>query len=277
MRIVMFTKMLQDKGIADLVELGHHLDLEGWDLCVRPGYPIHPANAGTELAGAVRTFEQNGLSIPMVTGAGDLLYPDHPSAEPTLAAMDEADVRLIKLGYFGFDPDTQDYWAEVDKIRRTFEAWQKLAETYRVRICYHTHSHRCMGLNAAMMAHLMRDFDPRYFGAYLDPGHMVVEGEEFAVGLAIMGDHLQMIGLKDVLQTRVAKDGHGSAATHWVEAGQGMVDWTTVFSNLATAGFDGPMSVHCEFEIPPEGAIAAAKREVAYFKRMRDAALATSS
>ena len=58
MKIVMFTKMLQDKGIAELVELGHHLELEGWDLCVRPGYPINPENAGTELAGAVRTFEE---------------------------------------------------------------------------------------------------------------------------------------------------------------------------------------------------------------------------
>ena len=103
---------------------------------------------------------------------------------------------------------------------------------------------------------------------------MVVEGEEFDVGLAIMGDHLQMIGLKDVLQTRVEKDGHGAAATHWVEAGQGMVDWTTVFSNLAASGFDGPLSVGCEFEIPPEGPIAAAKREVAFFKRARDASVA---
>ena len=115
-------------------------------------------------------LKKNGLSIPMVTGASDLLYPDHASAEPTLAAMDEADVRLIKLGYFGFDPDTQDYWAEVNKIRGAFAAWQKLAETYRVRICYHTHSHRNMGLNAAMMAHLMRDFDPQYFGGISGPG-----------------------------------------------------------------------------------------------------------
>jgi len=274
MKIVMFTKMLRDKSVADLVDLGHEFELDGWDLCIRPGYPINPENAGTELAGAVRTCESEGLSIPMVTGAFDLLLPDHPSAEPTLAAMDAADVRLIKLGYFKFDPEKQDYWSEVDRIQRAFDAWQPLAEKYGVRICYHTHSHRCMGLNASMMAHLMRDRDPRYFGVYLDPGHLVVEGEEFVMGLAIVRSHIRMIGLKDVLKTRAEKDGHGSVSTQWVEAGHGMVDWTTVFSNLAAIGFDGPMSVHCEFENAPDGHINTAKREVAFFKRLRDDVIA---
>ncbi len=271
MKIVMFTKMLQEKSITDLVELGHEFGLEGWDLCVRPGYPVSPENAGKELLGAVRTFEENGLSIPMVTGAFDLLLPSHPSAEPTLAAMDTANVRLIKLGYFKIDPTVQDYWAEVSRVRNALEEWQKLAEKYNVRICYHTHSHRCMGLNASMMAHLLRDFDPQYFGAYLDPGHMVVEGEEFALGLAIMADYLRIVGLKDVLKTRVERNGHGAVQISWVEAGKGMVDWTTVFSDLKRVGFDGPMSVHCEFEHSEEGPVAGAKREVAFFKRVRDA------
>ena len=272
MKIVMFSKSVKDKSIEELIALGHDLGIEGYDLCVRPGYPINPDNAGTQLVEAVRTFQQDGLSIPMVTGNFDLLLPDHPTAEPILAAMDAADVRLIKLGYFNFNPFEQDYWQEVDRVRKAFEGWARLAEKYNVRICYHTHSRGRMGLNAAMLSHLVRGFDPRYIGAYLDPCHLVIEGEEFELGAAIMKDYFCILGLKDALLAREEKHGHGAVAIKWVEAGQGMVNWTGVFSELVRIAFDGPMSIHCEFEIPEDGYMAAVRREVAFFNRVREAA-----
>ena len=42
-------------------------------------------------------------------------------------------------------------------------------------------------------------------------------------------------------------------------------------SDLKRIGFNGPMSVHCEFEISEEGPIAGAKREMAFLKKVRDA------
>ena len=68
-------------------------------------------------------MEQAGLQIGMVTGNFDLLTADHPLAEPLLAAMDSANVRLLKLGYFTFEPQTMDYWEQVDNVRRAFAAW----------------------------------------------------------------------------------------------------------------------------------------------------------
>ena len=93
----------------------------------------------------------------MVTANFDLLTADHPLAEPLLAAMDSADVRLLKLGYFRFDPATMDYWEQVDSVRQAFADWEKLTRAYNVKICYHTHSHYCMGLNAAALMHLLRE------------------------------------------------------------------------------------------------------------------------
>ena len=125
---------------------------------------------------------------------------------------------------------------------------------------------------SAMLSHLVRGFDPRYIGAYLDPCHLVIEGEEFELGAAIMKDYLCILGLKDALLAREEKHGHGAVAIKWVEAGQGMVNWTGVFSELVRIAFDGPMSIHCEFEIPEDGYMAALRREVAFFNRVRDAA-----
>lgn len=278
MRLVVFSKLFKDYSIDGLIKLAGDYGFEGYDLCVRKGYPVNPDNVGKELVPAVARCKEAGLAMPMVTGEGKLLTPDDPTAEVILAAMDKADVRLIKLGYFMFDPLKQDYWKEVEKIKRAFADWQVLGKTYNVKICYHTHSHLCMGLNCAAMAHLVKDFDPNYIGAYIDPGHLVVEGEQFPLGVAMVKEYLSIIGVKDVILRRVEKNEHGGMAPNWVEAGQGMVDWTGVFAELVRLGFHGPISIHCEFKKPTkEEFMNAVKAEIAFFKKKRDEALATKN
>ena len=237
---------------------------------MRPGHPVNPDNAATALPQAQAQMEQAGLQIGMVTGNFDLLTADHPLAEPLLAAMDSANVRLLKLGYFRFEPQTMDYWEQVENVRRAFAAWEKLASIYNVKICYHTHSHYCMGLNAAALMHLLRDFDPAYLGAYLDPGHFAVDGEPFDFGLAMAREHLSILSVKDVLIERVEKNGHGAAKALWVAAGEGIVDWTAVFGELRRIEYDGFLSIHCEYDIDDgEDWFDTFVREVAFFRKMR--------
>jgi len=270
MQLVVFSKMLREKSVGELVELAHEFGVEGYDLAVRPGYPVNPDNVGSARVEAARIFSDNGLSIPMVTASTDLLFPDQDGVEVLLGAMERADVRRLKLGYFKFDPVAQDYWREVDRVRNALAGWEKLANRYGVRICYHTHSNRCMGLNAGMLMHLIRGFDPGCVGAYIDTGHLCVEGEEFAVAAAVVKDHLSMVALKDVLLERVEKSGHGAVQRTVVEAGRGMVDWSAVFAELARLGFAGPVSVHCEFHAEAGELLSAIRREVAFFRRMRE-------
>ena len=270
MKVIVFSKAFREKSLDELIEMAHANGLEGYDLCVRPGYPINPDNGGTELAAAVKRMGKAGLAIPMVTGNFDLLAPDHPTARPMLAAMDKAGVRLLKLGYFSFDPLKQDYWGEVDRIRGLFDGWQKLSREYNVKVCYHTHSRRCMGLNCAAMMHLVNGFDPRHIGAYIDPAHMVIEGEEFAVGVAMVRKYLSIIGLKDALVTRGEVNGHGGESEQFVPAGKGMVNWSAVFDELARVKYDGPVSVHCEYTDLAEPFEEVSKHDIAFFKAQRD-------
>ena len=265
-KLILFSKLFKELKVGELITLAQDTGVDGFDLCVRPGYPINPDNAAVELVKAVRAFRQAGLDIPMVTGNFDLLFPEHPTAVPILSAMDKADVRLIKLGYYFFDPVKQDYWQEVERIRKGFERWAELAKQYNVRICYHTHALRCMGLNGGTLAHLLRGFDPRHIGAYLDTCHLSVEGEEFAYAAAIMKDYLSIIGLKDVLIIREETNGHGRKGTRMVPAGEGVVDFTTVFADLSRLNFQGPLSVHCEFEAKGEQLMPLVKREIGFFR-----------
>ena len=273
MKLILFSKMLKEKSVEELAVLANELGLDGYDMAVRPEYPVNPDNAATALPAAAAVMRSHGVDIPMLTGNFDLLTVDHPTAELILGAMGEAGVGLVKLGYFKFDPGKMDYWKEVDECRKALDGWSKLAEKHQVKVCYHTHSNRCMGLNAGMLAHMIHGLDSKYIGAYLDTGHLVAEGEEWAVAVAIVREYLSVVSLKDFLLHRVVKEGHGSMKRDVVEAGQGMVDWTAVFEELKRIGFDGPGSIHCEFHLEEaDDFLSAVRREVAFFSEMRERA-----
>jgi sugar phosphate isomerase/epimerase len=246
--VILFTKLFRDLPIPALGELVRGFGLDGLDLCVRPGYPVNPENAPETLPIAAQEMARQGLHIPMVTGSLDLTRPDDPTAETMLRAMDAAGVRLLKLGYVFWDPFAQDYWSEVDRMRRALEGWQALARTYGVKVCYHTHSMRCLGMNASALMHLLAGFDPRWIGAFIDPVHFVIEGEEFAVGANMTRTYLSVASIKDVLLTRGERDGHSTIEYEVVSCGTGMVDFDNMFRALRHFHFDGPLTVHCEFE-----------------------------
>ena len=274
MQLIAFSKLFKDKSIPELVEMAHDYGLDGYDLCVRAEYPVNPDNAAEELPGAVQTMRDGGLDIPMVTAEGSLLEPDDPTAEPILSAMDQADVRRIKLGYWRYDPAEGDYWEEVDRIRKLFEGWEEMGRKHNVKVCYHTHSNRCMGLNCSCMMHLLQGFDPEFIGAYIDTGHMAVEGEEWAFGIAMVRDYLSMVALKDSIALREEKNDHGAPKRVFPPAGEGIVDWTAVFAELVRIGFDGPLSAHCEFKVEDDKFEETARREIGFFREHLDKALA---
>ncbi len=267
MKLIMFSKMFADRDAAALVELAADLGLDGYDLAVRPGHPVNPDNVSTELPRLVKTLRDAGYDIPMISRETDLLMPDHPTAEPTIAAMAEAGVPLLKLGYFRYNPAEDDYLARVAEVRKAFEGWQALAMKYKVKVCYHTHSGNCMGANGAAMAHLLEGFDPRHVGAYLDPGHLQRVGESFPMAVGMVRPYLSVIGLKDTLVVRAEQEDHGVAKWSWEPAGQGLVDWTGVFATLKEAAFDGPLTVHCEFRVPEDEFMSTVKTEIAFFRR----------
>lgn len=269
MKLIMFSKMLKELSVPQLIATAHDWNLDGIDLCVRPGYPVEPANATTALPQAVKDFRAEGLDIPMVTANADLLTPENPDAAMLLDAMDRADVRLLKLGYFNFKPWEMNYQVEMARIKAILKSWLPLARKHNVKICYHTHCNKCMALNASGLAHLLEDLDPQYFGAYLDPGHLRVEGEDFPTAVGMVRPWLSLVALKDVLIERVeAPNGlHGTTRNNWCLAGQGMVDWQSVFDTLKKANYDGPCTVHCEFKsFHPDNFLADAKREAAFFR-----------
>jgi sugar phosphate isomerase/epimerase len=283
MQLILFSKFLKDKDVPGLIETARRLGLDGYDLAVRDGYVVNPGNVKTELAKLVKALAKEKLAVPMVTGPGDLVRADHPAAAPIIAAAGEAGVKHLKLGYGSFYPEkNEDYWRTVDAMRRDLAAWEALGRKHGVKVCYHTHSatpHCHMGINCCGLMHFLRGFDPNFIGAYIDPGHMTNDGEPFAIGVAIVKPYLALVALKDVLIAReesTQSRDEGTKSVQWVAAGEGCVPWSAVFAELIRVGFDGPLSIHAEFEnAGPDDFAAKLEREVAYFRRKLAAALAS--
>jgi len=264
-RMILFSKHWPQNSAHELCHLARYLSVDGFDLCVRAGYTVNPDNVADALVPFVATLRTENLHVPLVTAEGSLVQPADPTARPILQAMDRADIRLLKLGYFRVDP-IRDYRIQFDQVRRAMEGWQQLGREYRVKICYHTHAHRRMGLNAGLLAQMINGLDPEYIGAYLDPLHLTIEGEEFELAAAIVKPYLSVIALKDVLIHRSVVADHGRKDWAVVPAGQGMVDWTAVFSTIRNFNYSGPLSIHGEFVVPPDQFMSELQREVAYYR-----------
>jgi len=278
MQIILFSKFLQDKDIPGLVQLAGEHGLAGYDLCVRPGYVVNPDNADRMLPELMKAFADAGLSVPMATAPGDLVDPGDATAEPLVAALGASGVPILKLGYVGYEPDEGvDYWTKVDAFRKALDGWQALGRKHGVKLCYHTHSGNCLGVNCSALMHLLRGFDPRYVGAYIDPGHLVVNGEPFAMALAIVKDYLCAVALKDLRIDCERQGDEGSHVRVFPVAGEGNVAWSAVFAELVRYGFDGPLSVHGEYDVQnPREWLEKLGPEIAYFRRKLDAALKTA-
>lgn len=273
MKLILFSKILLGYTLPEMVAFAHDCKLDGFDLCVRPGFQVEPETILQKLPETADIMRSEGLDIPMVSGNFDLLTPDHPTAEATLKAMDKANIRLLKLGYFPFKPDVMDYLQEVHKCHDAIASWETLAARYNVKICYHTHSGFHMGMNAASLAHIMEGLNPAYFGAYADPGHFRVDGEHLKSAFAILKQWLSIVALKDVFIKSETQDGgpHPLAKNVWCRSAEGFVNWTECFNLLKNMNFQGPCTIHVEYKSETKQALLDnVKRDVAFFRQFMD-------
>lgn len=264
MEYVFFTKTLKDRAVQELTETLREMGADGADLCVRDGYAISPANVRDALPGAVARFREAGLTIPMVSAPTGLRDPSDPAAEALFAGCHDAAVPYLKPGYWTFRPGP--HAPQLDAARRELAGWQRLAERFGVRCCVHVHSGSYLTINVASALLLVQDTDPTLIGLYLDPGHLALNGEPASMAVAMAGERLSLVAVKDLMWERT-----GDAKVRRVRCkplGEGFVDWKAWFSALAATKFNGPVSVHSEYEgLSDQQMLRQARSDIAYLRQ----------
>ncbi len=246
MQFVMFTKLLKDLDTGRLADEIQGMGFDGFDLAVRPGYPINPENVRTALPAAAKKWAARGLTVGLVTTNFDFLDPAAPEVEPLMAACAEIGCREIKLGYWVYRGE--DYWTRVEEIRKALAGFEALCARYHVRVSVHTHSDEYYGSNCAGVMHLVRGFDPGCIGAYIDPGHLSVDGEYLPMAFSMVKDYLSLIAVKSYAWFRTEEAGEVQWTKRIVPLNEGLVDWRQVLELARGVGYDGVFSLHSEYE-----------------------------
>jgi len=151
-----------------------------------------------------------------------------------------------------------------------FRSLAELSKQSGVQCGFHNHE-GYVGAQLWDVAQTIDQIDPKWTGYYFDIRHAVAEGggAGWKIALNLIAPRIKMIAVKDSYWEKSSKG--------WRQVncplGQGMVDWKAYFKALRQANFQGPISLHLEYEIPgatkaaqEENTLAAAQRDFEFLK-----------
>ncbi|GAB4562412.1 MAG: hypothetical protein Kow0047_10520 [Anaerolineae bacterium] len=249
MKLMMFSKHLQTMSVAEAGRVIRDLGFEGVDLTVRPGGHVSPEEVRTALPEAVRTLANMGLQVPLITTA--ITAADEPYAADIFETAADAGVPEIKLGYWRYQ-GFGTFHEAMEEIARKLDEIEKLAQRTGVRANIHTHSGDFMSASPFILWYWIKDRDPAAIGAYLDAGHIVVEGgvSTWKMAIDLLRDRITLLAVKDLEWQQVDDPSLGKKRwiTKMVPLKRGVVPWPEVFTCLREIGFDGWVSVHSEYQ-----------------------------
>jgi len=278
MQWIMFSKML---GTLNVVEAGariKEIGFEGVDLTVRPGGHVLPENAAGGLAPAVEALRSMGLCVPMISTG--ITAADEEYARDIFRAAAECGIRRLKLGYWryeGFGTLAE----QIEGARRKLAGIETLAREHGVTACIHCHSGAFLSAEPTVVWLLLRDFDPDCLGAYIDPGHMTVEGGAcgWKMGVDLLAPHIRLMAAKSFTWFREEKDGQVRWRHRLVPLREGLVPWPDVFACLRQIGYDGPVSLHSEYQgggswkdLPLDELLAQTREDLQYLRGVAEGA-----
>ena len=264
MKLVIFSKKFQELPLPEFGDLVADMGFEGVDLTVRPTGYITPEEVVEKLPEAVDILKARGLEVPMITTA--ITSAEEPYAEETFKTASECGVKYIKLGYWKYKGFGH-LRSQIDEIRRALKDIQALSKKYNVTAGMHTHSGMNMSAEPAILWEILKDFNPDLVGAYIDPGHMAVEGGlgGWLMGMDILAEKIRMVAVKDYGWFK--KDGKWIART--VPLGEGLVPWRKVFEILKRIEFKGPVSLHSEYKgMSLEEIIEQTRKDIKYVREI---------
>ena len=249
MYLVMFSKHLQSLNVNEVGDVLEHVGVDGVVLTTRPGGHVLPENVERDLPAAARTLRERGLRTPMITT--EITSAASECAEAVIATAAAQDARLIKMGYWpygGFGMLRQ----QLDEARRDMDTLEPLALKYGVTLCLHAHSGDYLTATPGLIDLLLANRSTEAFGAYIDMGHMTVEGggSGWKLGMDLLSDRTRIVAAKGMGWFR--DPGLAGGRPIWedrlVPLRESAVMWEEAIQYLQEMGFAGPISLHSEYQ-----------------------------
>jgi sugar phosphate isomerase/epimerase len=218
-----FTKPWAELPGDELGRLVAGIGFAGAEIPVRDTAYVTAATAETELPKFTAQLRAEG--VEPISVASDL-------SERVFAACAEAGVPMIRIMA---ELGTDGYAAAVRRNRVMLEEAAVLVERYDVQVGVQPHHGRFVSSTLGVLQLL--DGLPERFKLVWDAAHDALAGDDPAVTLELGADRLGIVNLKNVHYLRT-DDGW---KTNFVQAGDGLSDWSAVFDVLPKLGYSGPI------------------------------------
>lgn len=243
-KINIFSKHLQWLDYEAMADFAAECGLDGIDLSVRPRGHVLPENVERDLPRAVKAIKAAGLNVDMMTTA--ITDADDPLTEKILDVAGDQGVKYYRMGYLSYD-EKVGVAGTLEKLKPRMAALAKLNEKHNIHGAYQNHAGIRIGGPVWDLWELLKDLDPRWTGCEYDIRHAVVEGgNTWPLGMNLLMSHIKCAVIKDFYWGKKK----GKWAPINCPLGEGMVDLQAYFDVLNKARFDGPFSLHFEYDLP---------------------------
>jgi sugar phosphate isomerase/epimerase len=227
-----FTKPWLGLPGDELGRLVSGIGFGGAEVPVRDGAYVTPGTAGAELPKFTSQLRAEG--IEPISVASDL-------SERVFAACAEAGVPMIRI-MAELGPDG--YAASVRRNRELLEQAVVLTERYDVQVGVQPHHGRYVSSTLGVLQLL--DGLPERFKLVWDAAHDALAGDHPAVTLELGAERLGLVNLKNVQYVRT----DGVWKPYFVQAGEGLSDWSAVFAALEKLKYTGPICLTGQYSDP---------------------------
>jgi sugar phosphate isomerase/epimerase len=270
-----FTESFQGWPIPEVCQKFRAIGLDGLDLTVRPGGHIAPEDAPQKLPPAVAAARDHGVKISMLSTA---IVEADKTAEALLATAAEQGIDRVKLGYYRYTRFGTLLDA-IDDARRKLAGVAKLADKHRVLPCVHVHSGDTIPGSGPIAYLLLKDFNPREVGAYVDPMHMTIEGgnDGWRQGLDLLAPWIAISSLKNAKWITTERDAHGQQgwATRKCPLADGVAKIPQYIATLRGLGYRGLYTLHSEYmdggswqRLDVDGCLDQTRLDLEYVKKL---------
>jgi len=243
----LFSKPLDGYDPGFMCECTAKSDLGGFDLTVRPGGKVEPADVESKLPALIDEARKHNLTIDMmVTG---IVAASDPLTERVLKTASSLGITHYRFGYLEFDYKTG-IWESLQKHKESLRPVIELNRKYNIHGDYQNHAGTRVGGPVWDLYELLKDFPSEYAGCQYDVRHAMVEGANaWIVGMRLIAKYIKTLAIKDF--TWMTVKGKPSAVT--VPMGEGMVNWDLFFRTVKELNISGPLTLHVEYPLLEEG------------------------
>jgi len=239
----LFSKPIDRYDFGFMCECLVKSGIGGFDLTVRPGGKVEPAEVELKLPGLVDEAKKYRLTLDMIVSG--ITSADDPLTERVLKTTSSLGVKHYRLGYYNFD-FTAGVWESLQKCKAALKGIVELNRKYKIHGDYQNHAGTRVGGPVWDLYELLKDFPPEYAGCQYDVRHAMVEGANaWIVGMRLIAPYIGTLAIKDF--TWITGSGRPRAVT--VPLGEGMVDWDLFFKTVKELNISVPATLHVEYPL----------------------------